>query len=158
MVVGAGFRWMNGLHGERGVGSILLLVCLLSLVVLGGAVRAHAISLGLSFFFFFHRVGELVGSRKGCAPRKTSGLVAKYDTRERGEFTKHLAEKGILAYPSRPFRFAKPLFWDTGLVQCYCTGSIILSHLLVGSALYHGTICKENFTKPVRPGFSQISH
>ena len=116
MVVGAGFRWVNELHavkGERGLGSIRLLVCLLSLVVWGavrGLTRYHS---GCAFFFlFFLRAGELVGYREECAPRKTSGLVARYDTRERGIHETFGKKNPCLPEPSIQIRKAPVLgYW-----------------------------------------------
>jgi len=94
-----------------------------------------------------------VGYREECAPRKTSGLVARYDTRERGI---HETFGKKIPLPTRAVHSdsQSPCF---GILDSYyCAGSIILSDLLVGSACI--TVYKENFTKPVRPGFSQIFH
>lgn len=93
-----------------------------------------------------------MGALEGCAPRKTSVLGAKYDTRERGIHETFGKKNPCLPEPSIQIREAPVLGYRS------CTGGIIFSWLLrvAGSACI--TVCKEIFTKPVCPGFSQNFH
>ena len=80
-----------------------------------------------------------MGALEGCAPRKTSVLGAKYDTRERGIHETFGKKNPCLPEPSIQIREAPVLGYRS------CTGGIIFSWLLrvAGSACI--TVCKENF-------------
>jgi len=118
MVVGAGFRWVNELHavkGERWVPSVCLFACFLWWF--GGAVRGltryHS---GCALFFlFFPPRGRTGGVSRGMRPKKNIRTCREVRYPRTGN-SRNIWQKNTPAYPSRPFRFAKPLFWDIGLV------------------------------------------